>query len=152
MYSLILLSDNWIGLLFLFPHYCYVYRTCTNSPSWVEKTLSLESLPYSLLEDLRKVHVVLMGKLTNTTNISLELLLNSSDDSNMRSDMMKFLRNAILLCLKVFPQNYILEEAALVAEELSNTRMNSTSCSVTPCRALAKTLLKNNRQVCVLSV
>lgn len=63
---------------------------------------------------------------------------------------MKFLRNAILLCLKVFPQNYILEEAALVAEELSNTRMNSASYSVTPCRALAKTLLKNNRQVCVL--
>lgn len=64
---------------------------------------------------------------------------------------MKFLRNAILLCLKVFPQNYILEEAALVSEELSNTKMNSTSCSVTPCRALAKTLLKNNRQVYVLS-
>ncbi|KAI3454346.1 hypothetical protein Pfo_011009 [Paulownia fortunei] len=120
--------------------------TCTNSSSWVEKTLSLESLPYSLLEDLRKVHDVLIGKLTNPLSISLELLLNSSDDSNMRSNMMKFLRNAILLCLKAFPQNYILEEAALVAEELSNTRMNSTSCSVTPCRALAKTLLKNNRQ------
>ncbi|KAL8464762.1 hypothetical protein ACS0TY_034316 [Phlomoides rotata] len=120
--------------------------TCTNSSSWVEKTLSLEILPCSLLEDLRKVHDILVRKLTNPTNISLELLLNSSDDSNMRSNVMKFLRNAILLCLKVFPQNYILEEAALVSEELSNTKMNSTSCSVTPCRALAKTLLKNNRQ------
>ncbi|KAL0341658.1 UNVERIFIED_CONTAM: hypothetical protein Scaly_1828400 [Sesamum calycinum] len=120
--------------------------TCTNSSSWVEKTLSLESLPYSLLEDLRKMHDVVNGKLTNPISISLELLLNCSDDSNMRSNMMKFLRNAILLCLKAFPKNYILEEAALVAEELSNTRMNSVSCSVTPCRALAKTLLKNNRQ------
>ncbi|XP_011072028.1 protein NRDE2 homolog [Sesamum indicum] len=120
--------------------------TCTNSSSWVEKTLSLESLPYSLLEDLRKMHDVVNGKLSNPISISLELLLNSLDDSNMRSNMMKFLRNAILLCLKAFPKNYILEEAALVAEELSNTRMDSVSCSVTPCRALAKTLLKNNRQ------
>ncbi|KAG8378654.1 hypothetical protein BUALT_Bualt07G0007800 [Buddleja alternifolia] len=120
--------------------------TCTNSSSWVEKTLSLESLPYSLQENLRKVHDVLNGKQSNQRSISLELLLNSSDDTNMRSNIMKFLRSATLLCLKAFPQNYILEEVALVAEELSNTRMNSTSCSVTPCRALAKTLLKNNRQ------
>ncbi|PIN25545.1 hypothetical protein CDL12_01738 [Handroanthus impetiginosus] len=120
--------------------------TCTNSSSWVEKKLSLESLPNSLLEDLRELHDVLTQKLTDPLNTSLEVLSNSSDDSNMRSNMMKFLRNAILLCFQVFPQNYILEEAALVAEELSNTRMNSTSCSVTPCRALAKTLLKNNRQ------
>ncbi|KAL9155477.1 hypothetical protein ABFS82_09G005900 [Erythranthe guttata] len=120
--------------------------TCTNSSSWVEKTLSLESLSYSLVEGLSKVHDVLNGQLSNPASISLEILLNNSDDSNMRSNMMKFLRNAILLCLKAFPQNYILEEAALVAEELSNTRMNSTSFSVTPCRALAKTLLKNNRQ------
>lgn len=61
--------------------------------------------------------------------------------------MMKFLRNAILLCLTAFPHNYILEEAALVAEELYVTKMNSCSCSVTPCRALAKSLLKNDRQV-----
>ncbi|KAG6401993.1 hypothetical protein SASPL_138861 [Salvia splendens] len=120
--------------------------TCTNSSSWVAKTLSLESPPYSLLEDLGKVHDVLVRKSTNLRSFSLELLLECSDDSNMRTNMMKFLRNAILLCLKVFPQNYILEEAALVAEELSNTRMNSTSYSATPCRALAKTLLKNNRQ------
>ncbi|KAH6815829.1 hypothetical protein C2S51_020649 [Perilla frutescens var. frutescens] len=120
--------------------------TCTNSSSWVAKTLSLESPPYSLLEDLGKVHDILMRKSVNLSSFSLELLLSNSDDLNMRSNMMKFLRNAILLCLKVFPQNYILEEAALVAEELSNTRMNSTRYSVTPCRALAKTLLKNNRQ------
>lgn len=127
-----------------------VYRTSTNSSSWVEKTLSLETLPYSLVEGLRKVQDVLITKLSHPMSISLEILLSNSNDANMRSNMMKFLRNAILLFLKVFPQNYILEEAALVAEELSNTRMNSTSCSVTPCRALAKTLLKNNRQVCYL--
>ncbi|GMN70975.1 hypothetical protein TIFTF001_052600 [Ficus carica] len=38
-----------------------------------------------------------------------------------------------------------LEEAALVAEELSVTKMNSDS-SVTPCRTLAKRLLKADRQ------
>lgn len=131
-------------------HTFHVHRTCTNSSSWVEKTLGLESPPYSLLEDLAKVNDALVRKSINQKSYSLELLLNSSDDLNMRSNIMKFLRNALLLCLKVFPQNYILEESALVAEELSNTRMNSTSHSVTPCRALAKTLLKNNRQVCAL--
>lgn len=60
--------------------------------------------------------------------------------------MMKFLRNATLLCLTAFPRNYILEEAALVAEELSVTKMKSDS-SVTPCRTLAKRLLKADRQV-----
>ncbi|KAL6583693.1 hypothetical protein OROMI_002982 [Orobanche minor] len=120
--------------------------TCTNSSSWVEKTLSLDTLPYSLVEDLRKVHDVLTKKLATPLSVSLEHLLNSSDESNMRTNMMRFLRNAILLFLKAFPQNHILEGAALVAEELSDTRMSSTSSYVTPCRALAKTLLKNNRQ------
>ncbi|GFP88473.1 protein nrde2 homolog [Phtheirospermum japonicum] len=120
--------------------------TCTNNANWLEKIHSLDSLPYSLVEDLRKLHDVLTKKLDNPLSVSLELLLNSPDESNMRSNMMRFLRNAILLCLKAFPQNYILERAALVAEELSNTTMDLTSCSVTPCRSLAKTLLKNNRQ------
>jgi hypothetical protein len=39
--------------------------------------------------------------------------------------MMKFLRNAILLCLNVFPQNYIPEEAVLVTEELFVTNMKT---------------------------
>lgn len=55
---------------------------------------------------------------------------------------MKFLRNAVLLCLTAFPRNHILEEAALVAEDFSVTKMDST----TPCRVLAKSLLKNDRQ------
>ncbi|KZV40304.1 hypothetical protein F511_18033 [Dorcoceras hygrometricum] len=120
--------------------------TGTNSPSWVEKTLSLETLPYSILENLKRVHDVLTEKRTDSRNINLELLMNSSNDKNVRSDTMKFLRNATLLCLQVFPQNYMLQEAALVAEELSTISTNTACSSVTPCRALAKTLLKNNRQ------
>ena len=61
--------------------------------------------------------------------------------------MMTFLRNATLLFLTAFPHDYILEEAVLVAEEILNTKMDSCSCSVTPCRALAKSLVKSNRQV-----
>lgn len=64
--------------------------------------------------------------------------------------MMTFLRNAILLCLTAFPRNYVLEEAALIAEELSVTKMNSLSYSGTPCRVLAKSLLKRDRQVLFL--
>ncbi|XP_073143744.1 uncharacterized protein [Henckelia pumila] len=120
--------------------------TCTNSPSWVEKTLSLEALSHSVLENLRRVHDVLTEKRTHSRSTSLELLMNCSNDKNVRSDTMKFLRNASLLCLKAFPQNYMLQEAALIAEELSNTSTDSTGSSVTPCRALAKTLLKNDRQ------
>lgn len=65
---------------------------------------------------------------------------------------MEFLRNAILLCLTVFPRNYVLEEAALVAEELSVTKMNLSGCSVTPCQPLAKGLLKSDRQVFFLGI
>lgn len=66
--------------------------------------------------------------------------------------MMRFIRNATLLCCTIFLQNHILEEAVLIAEELSNTVMNTSSCSVTPCRTLAKSLLKSNRQVYLLFV
>ncbi|KAK9278602.1 hypothetical protein L1049_028175 [Liquidambar formosana] len=119
---------------------------CTNSSSWTEKTLSLETLPDYIMEDLRRVHDVLMKVQSSSSGFSLELLLGSSNDISRRTNMMKFLRNAILLCLTAFPRNYILEEAVLVAEDLSITKMNSCSCSVTPCRALAKCLLKSDRQ------
>ena len=106
----------------------------------------MEELPDSLLEALRKVHD--LGKLQNDSgSSSLEFLLGSTKDISRRTEMMKFLRNATLLCLTAFPRNYILEEAALVAEELSVTQMNSNSSSVTPCRTLAKRLLKADRQV-----
>ncbi|XP_019179398.1 PREDICTED: protein NRDE2 homolog isoform X2 [Ipomoea nil] len=119
--------------------------TCTNSSTWVEKTLSLEALTDPLLDELR-VNDFLTKSEGNPVGISLEHLLSSANGISMRTNMMKFLRNASLLCMTVFPQNFILEEAALVAEELSNTMMNSSSCSVTPCRVLAKSLLKSNRQ------
>ena len=64
--------------------------------------------------------------------------------------MLKFLRNALLLCLIIFPRNYILEEAVLIAEELYNTKTNPSTCLVTPCRSLAKSLLKGDRQVLIL--
>ncbi|XP_028119096.1 uncharacterized protein LOC114316598 [Camellia sinensis] len=120
--------------------------TCTNSSSWSAKTLSLESLPDSILDHLRRVHDVISKTERSPSNFSFEFLLGSSNDISMRTDMMKFLCNATLLCLTAFPRNYILEEAVLVAEELWNTKMNSCSCSVTPCRALAKRLVKSNRQ------
>nr|GMC53153.1 protein NRDE2 homolog isoform X1 [Ipomoea batatas] len=116
--------------------------TCTNSSTWVEKTLSLEALTDHLLDEL-KVNDFLTKSEGNPAGISLE---SSANGISMRTNMMKFIRNATLLCMTVFPQNFILEEAALVAEELSNTMMNSSSCSVTPCRVLAKSLLKSNRQ------
>jgi len=74
-------------------------------------------------------------------------LLGGSCDLSMRTEMMKFLRNAILLCLNVFPRNYILEEAVLVAEELFVTNMKTCEVATMPCQALAKRLLKSDRQV-----
>nr|XP_016461934.1 PREDICTED: protein NRDE2 homolog isoform X2 [Nicotiana tabacum] len=120
--------------------------TCTNSSSWAEKSLSLEAMPDSLFDELRRVHYVLTKKGRNQIDTSLEQVFSSSDDISMRTSMMEFVRNATLLCCTVFPQNHILEEAVLIAEELSNTMMNTSSCSVTPCRTLAKSLLKSNRQ------
>ncbi|XP_057459569.1 LOW QUALITY PROTEIN: uncharacterized protein LOC130750153 [Actinidia eriantha] len=120
--------------------------TCTNSSTWVENTLSFVKLPDSILENLRRVHGVITTTESSPSNFSFEFLLGSSNDISMRTDMMTFLRNATLLCLTAFPHDYILEEAVLVAEELLNTKMDSCSCSVTPCRALAKSLVKSNRQ------
>lgn len=120
--------------------------TSTNSSSWAEKSLSLEAIPDSLFDELRRMHDVLTKEGMNQTDMSLEQVFGSSDDISMRTSMMRFIRNATLLCCTVFPQNHILEEAVLVAEELLNTVMNTTSCSVTPCRTLAKSLLKSNRQ------
>lgn len=127
-------------------------RTCTNSSSWAEKSLSLEAMPDSLFDELRRVHYVLTKKGRNQIDTSLEQVFSSSDDISMRTSMMEFVRNATLLCCTVFPQNHILEEAVLIAEELSNTAMNTSSCSVTPCRTLAKSLLKSNRQVHLLFI
>ncbi|XP_047310156.1 nuclear exosome regulator NRDE2 [Impatiens glandulifera] len=122
-------------------------RTCTNSSSWAEKLASMEAPPDIMLDNLRRMHNNISDTVRKSGNFSFESLFpSSSEEQCMRRDMLKFLRNATLLCLTVFPNNHNLEESALVAEELSNTYMNSDSFSVTPCRALARTLLKSNRQ------
>ncbi|KAK4567397.1 hypothetical protein RGQ29_003261 [Quercus rubra] len=122
------------------------FSICTNNSSWIEKILSLEELPDVILSTLRRVHDALTKAQSSLNSFSLEELLGSTNDISKRTDMMKFLRNATLLCLTAFPRNYILEEAALVAEELSATKMNSSCSSDTPCRVLAKRLLKSDRQ------
>lgn len=120
--------------------------TSTNSSAWGEKILSLEVLPDIMLDKLRKVHEGLTRAESAQKSFSLECLLDRSEDTTMRTNMMKFLLNATLLCLSAFSKNHLLQEAALVADELSHTRMGTLPSSVTPCRALAKSLLKKNRQ------
>lgn len=119
---------------------------CTNNSSWAEKILSLVAVPDFISEKLRRVHDVLTKTEVSSCGSSLEVMLGNAHETS-RTDMMSFLRNAILLCLTAFPRNHILEEAALVAEDMFLTKMSSASCSVTPCRSLAKGLLKNDRQV-----
>ncbi|CAN4085405.1 unnamed protein product [Withania somnifera] len=92
--------------------------TCTNSSTWAGKSLSLETIPDSLFDELRRMH---------------DQVFSNSDDISMKTSMMRFVRDATLL-------------SVLIVEELSNTLMNTSRCSVTPCRTLAKSLLKHNRQ------
>ncbi|KAL2930512.1 Protein NRDE2-like protein [Bienertia sinuspersici] len=116
---------------------------CTNSSCWDEKMLSLEMLPNSILRYLRRVN---SGKIleSGSSALSLESLLHRSE-TVVRSDVMKFLRNAGLLCLRVFPRNYKVEEAILIAEEQSIVAAN-TLLRGTPSQVLAKHLLKCDRQ------
>lgn len=116
---------------------------CSNSPTWAENILSLENLTDSMLEKLKCIHEVLTKTQNSPTGFSFEFLSGSFSRS---ADIMKFIRNAVLLCLTVFPRNYMLEEAVLISEELYATKMNSSNFMVTPCRALAKSLLKTDRQ------
>ena len=81
---------------------------------------------------------------------NLDVLLGRTSRQLRNNNVMKFLRNAILLLLNVFPRNHILEEALLAAEELFMTKTDSSAPSVNPSRALAKCLLKNDRQVLLL--
>ncbi|XP_027358649.1 protein NRDE2 homolog isoform X2 [Abrus precatorius] len=116
---------------------------CSNSPTWAENILSLEDLPDSMLDKLKWIHGVLTKTQNSPTGSSFEFL---SGSFSRNADIMKFIRNAVLLCLTVFPRNYILEEAVLISEELYVTNMNSSNCVVAPCQALAKSLLKSDRQ------
>ncbi|KAE8678347.1 hypothetical protein F3Y22_tig00111427pilonHSYRG00550 [Hibiscus syriacus] len=119
---------------------------CTNSSSWTEKILSLEGIPDCIWQNMRRLLDDLNKLQSKPGEFSLEFLLDSARGILQRTEMMKFLRNAVLLCLTAFPRNYILEEAALLAEELLVTRMNSSSCSGAPSQSLAKRLLKCDRQ------
>lgn len=122
----------------------FFIRTCTNRPSWTEKILSLETVPDHILEDLR----VVFGLVNKTeAYVKLEHLLCSTSDLSRRTNMMKFLRNTILLFLNVFPRNHLLEESVLSAEELFMSKESSSTFSVNPSRTLAKILLKKDRQV-----
>ncbi|XWS50891.1 hypothetical protein CRYUN_Cryun12cG0128900 [Craigia yunnanensis] len=121
------------------------FWVCTNSSSWTEKILSLEGLPDCIWQNMRRLHDDFTKLQNKSGDFSLEFLLDSARGIPQRTEMMKFLRNAALLCLTAFPRNHILEEAALLTEELFVTKMNS-SCSGAPCQALAKSLLKCDRQ------
>ncbi|KAL9241950.1 hypothetical protein vseg_016001 [Gypsophila vaccaria] len=117
---------------------------CTNSSSWNEKILSLETLPDSILEYIGNSNGA--GKLeSGSSNFSLEFL-SENLHSSARNEIMNFLRNAALLCLKVFPRNYKLEEAILQAEEKAKVGINTVQQTAMPSRALAKNLLKSDRQ------
>ncbi|XP_071702541.1 uncharacterized protein [Rutidosis leptorrhynchoides] len=118
----------------------------TNSSSWNEGTLMMESLPDFMLDDLRKIEEINNNNNKVENGYCLEPVLSSFDNINMRSEIMKFVRNITLQCLNAFPHDHILKEVALVAEELSKTRMNSCNVAITPCRPLAKSLIKSNRQ------
>ncbi|CAN6465668.1 unnamed protein product [Victoria cruziana] len=120
--------------------------TSTNSPTWMEKIRSCEVLPRSSLKELWDVHDLMDQNKRNCGNLHLECLFDSTKDESKRTGVLKFLQNAILLLLKIFPRNYILEEVALKSDVQFETRRISSVDMITPCRGLAKSLLKNDRQ------
>ncbi|KAG6498104.1 hypothetical protein ZIOFF_046013 [Zingiber officinale] len=127
--------------------YLYFYsmlRTNTNKSTWIERILSLEAVPHAILDDLRIIFQ-LVNKQQDSSHFMLETLLSHTSTSS-KANMMKFLRNAILLCLDVLPRNHMLQEALLFAEEFFRSNMNSSTRSINPSRALAKSLLKKDRQ------
>lgn len=111
-------------------------RCCTNASSWLDKILSLQAVPGQIFEDLRIVK----------DSTELMSILSSSSDFRRDVAMVKFLKKSILLCLEVFPRNHILEKSLLALEESLPTTHNSSDL-VNPSRALAKSLLKKDRQV-----
>lgn len=118
--------------------------TSTNSSSWLDRILSLEMISNDILEDLSTVSD-LVNKTQNSSHYKLESLLGSMHDLSQRPGLVKFLRNAILLFLDVFPRNHILEEAVLVTTQMYTAQENSLSSPANASRALAKNLLKKDR-------
>ncbi|KAJ8457921.1 hypothetical protein OPV22_030847 [Ensete ventricosum] len=117
----------------------------TNKSSWIEKVLSLETVPNIILDDLRTVFELVNKRQDPRSHFVSESLLSHASIS-LGTSTMKFLRNAILLFLDIFPRNHMLEEALLFAECLFVSEMKSSSCSINPSRVLAKSLLKKDRQ------
>jgi hypothetical protein len=111
--------------------------------------MSLEMISNDILEDISTVSE-LVNKTQNSSHYRLESLLGSMHDLSQRPGLVKFLQNAILLSLDVFPRNHILEEAVLVTTEMYTTQKDTLSAPAKPSRALAKSLLKKDRQVCFI--
>lgn len=119
--------------------------TSTNSPSWREKVASLEMLTGSLLEEVQISQHALAEKQL-LSNVDMKWLAGSVDWVHATCGRGKFLRNVLLLSSKAFPQNHSLKEALLIAEGYAEAEVNSGKGGVVSSRALAKKLLKNNRQ------
>ena len=102
-----------------------------------------------ILEDRSPVYD-LINKTQDSIHYRLESLLGSTHDLSERPGLVKFLQNAILRCLDVFPRNHILEEAVLVTTQMYTAPENTLSAPAKASRALAKSLLKKDRQVCFI--
>lgn len=107
--------------------------------------MSLETITDDILEDLSAVSDI-VNKNQDSHSCKLESLMGSMHDLSQRPGLSKFLRNAILLLLHVFPRNHVLEEAILVTTEMYTAKENSSS-TASISRSLAKNLLKKDRQV-----
>lgn len=120
--------------------------TCTNSPSWREKVATLETLTGSLLREVQISQHALAEKQMLLSNGDLKCLVGSIDWVHAACGRGKFLRSVLLLGSKAFPQNHSLKEALLIAEGYAETEVNCGMSGVNSSRALARKLLKNNRQ------
>jgi len=120
--------------------------TCTNSPSWREKVATLETLTGSLLEEVQISQHALAEKQMLSSNVDMKWLVGSVDWVHATCGRGKFLRNVLLLSSKAFPQNHSLKEALLIAEGYAEAEVNYGMSGVNSSRALARKLLKNNRQ------
>uniref|UniRef100_A0A0D9VLM3 Uncharacterized protein n=1 Tax=Leersia perrieri TaxID=77586 RepID=A0A0D9VLM3_9ORYZ len=119
--------------------------TSTNSSSWIDRILSLEMVTDDIQEDLITV-TNLVDKNQSSVHNKMVSLLGTMHDFSQRPGIAKFLKNAILLFLDVFPRNHILEEAVLVTPQIHTAEGKSLSTPASASRALAKTLLKKDRQ------
>ncbi|XP_015689394.2 nuclear exosome regulator NRDE2 [Oryza brachyantha] len=119
--------------------------TSTNSSSWIDRILSLEMITDDIQEDLSTVSN-LVDKNINSVYNKMASLLGTMNDFSQRPGIGKFLKNAILLFLDIFPRNRVLEEAVLVTPQTHTAQKKFLSTPANSSRALAKSLLKKDRQ------